>query len=364
MFLKRFLAVLCLLPSLVLAQEAKIAPADVLLLTCEEEPTLNKEYTVTSQGAILVDFLGAVFVKDMTEKQAAESIKGRLLNERILREATVKIKIVSRQNDPILFSGAVKVTGRKDYISGLRLSDIVRTSQPTESADLKRIEVKSRSGGVLIFDFTSFDPATNENNPLLKPGDEIVFRNKKDPGTIVVLGGVGNPGGVTYESGLTIRKAIAKCGGFSSLAVLSRVRLEQQGKPPVYFDLSKQEIDAPVMEGDRIFVETSEQRKYIMVSGAVKSGGFIELKQGMTLSKAVVAAGGVTVAAEEGRVLLTRAGTLQAIKYDLRQIQGGGTSDPVLLAGDKVTVATKKRGNNEAVKSLSYLALLYILLGK
>lgn len=352
------------LPGMLVAQEAKIAPGDVILLTCEEEPTLNKEYSVTSQGVVLIDFLGAVMVKDLTEPECANAIKKRLVDDRILREATIKVKIVSRHNDPILFRGAVRVTGKRDYAKGLRLSDIVRAAGPTDTADLKRIEVKSKDGKVSVYDFSMFDPATNENNPLLKPGDDVNFRSKSDPGIVVVLGAVGNPGGVNFEPGMTVRKAVAKCGGFSSTAILSRVRLEKPGKPPVYIDLSKQEVDAPVAEGDRIFVEMAVQRKYVMVTGAVNSGGLVELTPGLTLSKAIVAAGGVSVQAERGTVLLTRPGTNKAVKYDLATVGAGGAADPVLMAGDRVTVATKKRKSNEGLKSLSYMVLLYILLGK
>ena len=71
-----------LLAALALAQDApKIKAGDMLRLTCEEEATLNKEYAVSRQGMILVDFLGAFKVEGMTESEAADAISKKLVDE-------------------------------------------------------------------------------------------------------------------------------------------------------------------------------------------------------------------------------------------------------------------------------------------
>ncbi|MCG9894752.1 MAG: polysaccharide biosynthesis/export family protein, partial [Fimbriimonadaceae bacterium] len=42
--------------------DRKIAPGDKLRMTCVEEPSLDKTYTVTADGLMLIDFLGAIQV--------------------------------------------------------------------------------------------------------------------------------------------------------------------------------------------------------------------------------------------------------------------------------------------------------------
>ncbi len=363
--LKRlFVLVVALFATIALSQEAKIKVGDRLKMTCEEEPTLNKEYTVTAQGVILVDFIGAVHLEGNTEAEAARIITARLVDERILRRATITVKIVNSNVAPVTYRGAVQSTGQEPHRSGLRLSDIVKKAKPREDTDLGRIEIRAKEGGTRYVDFTRFDSGTNANNPLLQPGDTVTFIVKTAPGLVVLLGGVERPGGVTWEKGMTVRSAIAKAGGFAALASVSSVRLERQGQQAVTLDLSKPGIDMSVMEGDRILVAMRENRLYVTVSGAVGRGGFIEHRSGMTLTQAIEAGGGLRADANAERIKLTRNGQGQSVSYKYADLKAGRTTDPVLNAGDKVMVDARKMQKNDLLKSLTMLALLYILIGR
>lgn len=361
---KLLLLLLLLLATIALAQDPRIKTGDTLRMTCEEEPTLNKEYTVTQQGMVLVDFLGAVKVEGMTEREAAKAISDRLVNERILRRATVTVRIARTNVAPVTYRGAVRQTGQEPYRDGLRLSDIVKKAQPRDDTDLARIEVRNKDGKAQTVDFTRFDPATNASNPLLQPGDTVTFLVKTAPGLVVVLGGVERPGGVTWERGMTVRTAIAKAGGLAALGVASAVRLERQGQQPLTLDLTDAKSDAPVHEGDRIIVSTKEERAYVTVSGAVMGGGFIEHKPGMTLSQAITTAGGLRPDANPQKVRLTRNGESRSTTYVWTDLTSGRATDPVLNSGDKVMVDAKSQRRNELLQTLTMLALLYILIGR
>ncbi len=363
--LKRlFVLAVALIATIALAQEAKIKVGDRLRMTCEEEPTLNKEYTVTQQGVILVDFIGAVHLEGNTEAEAARIVSARLVGERILRRATITVKIVSTSVAPVTYRGAVQSTGQEPYRQGLRLSDIVKRARPRDDTDLARIEVRAKEGGTRYVDFTRFNPETNANNPVLQPGDTVTFLVKSAPGTVVLLGGVERPGGISWERGMTVRSAIAKAGGFAALASNTSVRLERQGQSPVTLDLSKPLVDAAVLEGDRIIVAMRENRLYVTVNGAVKKGGFIEYKSGMTLLQAIEAGGGLRADANADKVRLTRSGQGQGTTYRFADLKSGTVTDPVLKPGDKVMVDVRSMKKNDVLRSLTMLALLYILIGR
>ncbi|HXH61043.1 MAG TPA: SLBB domain-containing protein, partial [Fimbriimonadaceae bacterium] len=329
---------------------------------CEQESTLNKEYKVTDQGVILVDFIGAVKVEGLTEEQAAKKVSDQLVNDRILRQATVKIKIVEATVEPITFKGTVKATGQEPYRPGIRLADIVRTAQPLPDTDLTRIEVRSKDGKSLTFDFTRFDPATNDNNPPLQPGDTVTFYTKSAPGLVIVLGGVVNPGGVTYARGMTVRSAIAKAGGYADMAVQTAVKLERKGQSTRTIDMTKATNDVAVQEGDRIIVDLVKERRYVQVNGAVMKGGFIEFKPGMTLKQAIAAGGGMRNDAERHKIRLIRGSTPTVYDYD--KLVSGAVADPPLEAGDRVLIDGHKARDNTLLQSLTALALLFILIGK
>ena len=181
---------------------------------------------------------------------------------------------------------------------------------------------------------------------------------------VVLLGGVEKPGGVTWERGMTVRSAIAKAGGFATLAVNTSVRLERQSQSARTLDLSKPGIDAPVQEGDRIIVAMRENRLYVTVSGAVNKGGFIEHKSGMTLTQAIDAGGGFRADADPGKVRLTRNGQNKATSYVIADIKAGRATDPVLSPGDKVMVDAKSTRKTGLPRPVALLVLLYILIGR
>ena len=139
-----FVLAVAMLATFAVAQDAKIKVGDRLRMTCEEEPTLNKEYSVTAQGVILVDFIGAVHVEGNTEKEAERIVSARLVDERILRRATITVRIVNSAIATVTYRGAVQSTGQEPHRNDLRLSDIVKKARPRDDTDLARIEVRSR----------------------------------------------------------------------------------------------------------------------------------------------------------------------------------------------------------------------------
>ena len=353
-----------LVAAVVIAQDpATIANGDRLRLLCEEEPQLNKEYSVNSQGLILVDFLGAVRVAGLTETEAAERIATQLIRERILRSATVTVQIIKHEPAPIRYQGKVAKTGEMPFRSGVRLSDVILLAGATEETDLARILIVSDGKERQYVDYTRFDPATNENNPLLKPGDVVTFLAKLRPDQVVVLGGVERPGAIDLSPGMTVRQAIEAAGGFSVLAI--PVKLDRDGEARRTLDLSRPGSDVELRGGDRVFVEVKSRREYVQVVGAVVKGGFIEFRHGMTVSQAVEAAGGLRPEAKPTAVRIVRSRTNNSIELvDLTKIEKGTAVDVVLNAGNRVEVDGFRSRKLDLVKMVATLALLYFLLSK
>ncbi len=96
-----------------------------------------------------------------------------------------------------------------------------------------------------------------------------------------------------------------------------------------------------VMPGDviKISAAPAAARKFLYVGGEVSSPGEKVFREGMTLTQALLAAGG---AASNGKVIKVARrnanGFLSTNEYNLRSIEGGKTPDPVLEAGDRIEV--------------------------
>jgi polysaccharide export outer membrane protein len=85
--------------------------------------------------------------------------------------------------------------------------------------------------------------------------------------------------------------------------------------------------------------------EFFYVGGEISSPGQKDFHSGMTLTQALLAAGGVTGQAGT-KVKVSRAGAdgrLVSTEYDLRAIEGGAVPDPQLQAGDRIEVLRKGR---------------------
>jgi len=94
-----------------------------------------------------------------------------------------------------------------------------------------------------------------------------------------------------------------------------------------------------VRQGDVVTLRALP-KQFVYVAGAVREPGQRDFHAGLTLTQALLAAGGVTT--RGGAVVnVTRQaadGTLSTARYVLAEIKSGQTPDPVLRAGDRVEV--------------------------
>ena len=120
------------------------------------------------------------------------------------------------------------------------------------------------------------------------------------------------------------------------------------GVPVINIDLKDQNSVAMlVVPGDLIKVSgpAAEPAGFFYTGGALSSPGQKAFYNGLTLTQAILASGGVTRAAGN-RVKVSRQradGRLNTTEYNLRQIQEGKTPDPALQRGDRITVGEARQ---------------------
>jgi protein involved in polysaccharide export with SLBB domain len=98
-----------------------------------------------------------------------------------------------------------------------------------------------------------------------------------------------------------------------------------------------------VLTGDTIKISgttTTAAKRFLYIGGDVASAGEREFRDGMTLTQAVMTAGGVPRDANS-RVKVSRRGAngfLVVNEYNLRSIKEGKSPDPLIEAGDRIEV--------------------------
>ncbi|MBS1705737.1 MAG: SLBB domain-containing protein [Armatimonadetes bacterium] len=381
MKLSRVLWVLMLLLTLVsgvVAQSTRsIRPGDKIQVICQEEPALDRTYEVTQDGLIILPFVGAIKVGGLSEGEAAVAISGALIDQRILRKATVSVKVDGSTDTPIQpeppKTKAVKVLGAVEkeveipFVDGLRLSDVLRFAQLKSTADVSAVEIKTADGKAKTVQFRD-DPNAGENvNPILGPGDTVFVPEKQLPKDVFVLGGVKRPGLITWRDGLTLQAALELAGGLDDLGDPSRIRLERVGAQPTIYDIAQLGANYALQPGDKVVVELQANRKFVLVMGYVAKPGQVEYSEGMTLTQAVAAAGGVMERLPIDRVAVYSPEDKEFKKptvYSLERITRGFVGDVKLEPGSKVEAMRGDQRNPKGMVAFLAAVALIIYLGR
>ena len=163
---------------------------------------------------------------------------------------------------------------------------------------------------------------------------------------VAVIGSVKTPG--TYEllgSG-SLLDALALAGGLaddaSEIAYVTR-KDQTGGEKSVQIDLDelldegRSDLNIPIQMGDVIYIP---EAGVVYVDGAVDQPGSFPIQEGMTVSQAVTAAGGLGDTAKASDVKLVRNvnGQIQVTPIDLGQINDGVQADIEIQDQDVVVV--------------------------
>jgi protein involved in polysaccharide export with SLBB domain len=123
-----------------------------------------------------------------------------------------------------------------------------------------------------------------------------------------------------------------------------KATIARNGNPLINIELKDQNSVATlVMPGDviKVLAPPAEAKVFFYAGGALNSPGQKAFHDGITLTQAILASGGVTRTAGN-KVKVSRQGAdgrLASTEYNLRQIEEGKSPDPVLQPGDRLAVA-------------------------
>lgn len=360
------------LAGLLVAQTATIKPGDSIMLICAEEPSINHDYKVTTDGLILVDFLGAVKIAGLTETQAADKIAKQLLDEKILKKATISVKLINPEIKTVKFGGIVAYEAETPWKEGMKLSDIVKLAELKPEADLTKVQIKSESGSIKIADMTK-----NED-PVLNPGDVITFFAKSgttpttpvnpntNPNTnptvpvsngmqVTLIGKVTLPGNYDITSNMTVRELIIKSGGFTEGADLSAIILERSGakrtlRLPADNDFMLQAADIITVD------QRTRPKAFIVVDGSVRRPGRYEINEGTKLSEVIKLAGGFVDGARQDRIKIFSTENEKPREINFEDIVLGYRGDIEVRSGQTIEIPGPKPTGNLAFGSKERVA--------
>lgn len=200
-----------------------------------------------------------------------------------------------------LLADAIPVTG----LTVEEISDIVET-------ELKRRQLVSQKVSVGVRDYSSH--------------------------TILVSGLVREPGTkILRREAIPLYVVVADAQPLPDAASVTVIRSESDQTYEI--DLTQpKEMNLLIRPGDVITVQ-AHVTQFVYVGGEVKSPGEIRFRRGLTLTQAIIAAGGGTSKLKEARIGRENGhGFLNLTRFRLKDIESGKIPDPLVQPGDRITV--------------------------
>ena len=345
-----------------------IKPSFLINVSVTGEPEPSGNYVVDPAGNVLLhiaEVLSPVSVRGQDPAQAATTIAAFL--KRYIIDPRVTVSILSIPRSVITIGGAVKISGSVVINASTSLVDILSKGEWLETADLSQVRLTRREvvkgeekRTALVLDVGSYirpspTKALDETqNPTLQDKDTIFVPYKvlTDKGVITVAGEVVKPQSgmlLRTDPPLTLREAINLAGGLSPTANRKAISVRRANSgAALLLNLDKAEQNDPTQNielkpDDAIYVEKLDPYAFVYVAGGVLKGGKVIYEKPMTLTQAVLEAGGLLPGAKEkeGRIIRrseTDPKKTQMIAFNWKDVVAGKTQDMILQPGDGIWI--------------------------
>ena len=244
-------------------------------------------------------------------------------------------------NDPALIK--VYRIGPGDILD-VRLTDAASaqptlfTITPTGLLDHPDLSAPLPSAGFTVEEITSRIEDDLKQRSSTKHPNVSVAINEYVSHTILVSGLVREPGTkILKREAIPLYVVVADAQPLPEADRVVVVRNESNESYAIDL-LEPSEMNMLVRPGDVITLQTNPQH-FFYVGGEVKSPGEKSFRRGLTLTQAIIAAGGLTKNSKEARLARDNGkGFLVLSRYKLKDIDSGKVPDPLVQPGDRITV--------------------------
>ena len=297
-----------------LADDLPLRVGDRVRIVCPELPDLCVERAIGPDGTLDVPLLGPLPVAMRRPSEVARLVQGRLPFDDF--PFAVELSCLGPAPGDVLISGAVKRSLRVFAPRGIGRERLLEAAQSLPDADLVLLAAPRR----------------------LRPGTVLQVASVSVERKVSVLGGVVSPGSYPPTAGLTLAAALKASGGLSGHGDPSGIVVVRSGEPiPLVMPA---DAAFALLPGDLVRVGLIAERHFISVKGRVAKPGTIEYAPGMTVTRALEAAGGV-LPGLEGGVLVWQTGA-KTFRLSLAFILQRRIPDPVLGPEDTILVVAGK----------------------
>lgn len=228
-------------------EEYVIGPADELSITFWQEPQLNSEVRVGSDGRIVIPVVGSMTAAGLTPSQLGRKIVDKIS---IFSKSITQASVVVAQygSNKVYLTGQVRQPGKKAFEKMPNIWDaILEAGGPTEEAALSQVAIirgGRGKGKKILVDLPKYINNGELNKlPKLQRGDTIFIPALRDPNgqnraaspfvqqnTVSIYGAVRTAGNFQITAQMNLFHVLGLAGGTTEHADLSRIRIISTGE--------------------------------------------------------------------------------------------------------------------------------------
>jgi len=160
-----------------------------------------------------------------------------------------------------------------------------------------------------------------------------------------IIGMVNRTGVYEFRDRLTFLELISRAGGLSPDADASAVVTSRSGESRTVdlrglLTLGNVSLDIEIRDGDSVFIAAAPK---FSISGEVRRPGDYRYEKGLTASRAINVAGGVSSDADSRAVITSRSGETRTVDLQALLTPGSGAPDPEIHDGEGIFIAAAGR---------------------
>jgi polysaccharide export outer membrane protein len=247
-----------------------LGSGDLLQIKVYEAEDLNTTVRVSSRGYVTLPLLGAVSVKDLSAREAEETIEN-LYRASYIKDPHVSIFVEEHFSRRVTLMGQFRNPGTYDYLSKQRLLDVMALGGGLSDIAGRVVQVRRYGGSpegqsVFVVDLDQLiREGKSELNIEINSADVLFV---PEAGTFFVDGAVRKPGSYHIKHKTTIQEAFLEAGGLAPYANKEQatlIRYTESGKRQMIgLDLTQAEtMDLEVKDRDILITEASTYGKLV-----------------------------------------------------------------------------------------------------
>jgi polysaccharide export outer membrane protein len=241
-----------------------LGAGDLLQVVVFESAELNTKARVSSRGHITLPLLGQVDIKGLSAREAEIMIE-TMYKERYLKNPHVSVFVEEHFSQRITLMGQFKNPGTYDYMTKMRLIDVMAlggglNEQAGRTAQVRRMSSSAEQTPTLLIDLDKMIREGHDELNIQINGGDVVF--VPEAGMFFVDGAVRKPGAYHIRRRTNLSEALSLAGGMAPYADSETVilirHLGDGERQVLELTMEDREVqETPVSDRDVILVKAS-----------------------------------------------------------------------------------------------------------